>query len=71
MATKSSKLLSRKNIALKLNSMSPKKEVGRATSTSVQAGFGVPDPAARDTLDGDEPSVRIRIPKGPVTPELK
>ena len=66
-ATKSSKLLSRKKSALELNSMS-QAEVGRATSTSVQAGFGVPDPAARDTLDGDEPSVRIRLPKGPVTP---
>ena len=32
------------------------------------AGFGVPGPAARDTLDGDEPSVRIRIPTGPLTP---
>ena len=51
----------------KLNSMS-QAEVARATSTSVQAAFGVPDPAARDTLDGDEPSVRIRIPTGPVTP---
>ena len=66
-ATKSSKLLSRKKSALELDSMS-QAEVGRATSTSVQAGFGVPDPAARDTLDGDEPSVRVRIPKGPVTP---
>ena len=43
-------------------------EVERATSTRVHAGFGVPDPAARDTLDGDESSVRIRIPTGPVTP---
>ena len=66
-ATKSSKLLSRKKSALELNSKS-QAEVGRATSTCVQAGFGVPDPAARDTLDGDEPSVRIRISKGPVTP---
>ena len=43
-------------------------EVERATSTRVHAGFGVPDSAARDTLDGDEPSVRIRIPTGRVTP---
>ena len=65
-ATKPSKLLSRKKSALELNSMS-QAEVERATSTRVHAGFGVPDPAARDTLDGDESSVRIRIPTGPVT----
>ena len=47
--------------------MSPA-EVEQATSTRVHAGFGVPGPAARDTLDGDVPSVRIRIPTGPVTP---
>ena len=34
----------------------------------MHAGFGVPGPAARDTLDGDVPSVRIRIPTCPVTP---
>ena len=66
-ATKPSKLLSRKKSALELNSMS-QAEVERATSTRVHAGFGVPDPAARDTLDGDESSVRIRIPTSPVTP---
>ena len=43
-------------------------EVERATSTRVHAGFGVRSPAARDTLDGDVPSVRIRSPTGPVTP---
>ena len=37
----------------------------------MHAGSGVPDPAARDTLDGDEPSVRIRIPTGPVTPSAE
>ena len=46
-------------------------EVERATSTRGHAGFGVPDSAARDTLDGDEPSVRIRIPTGPVTPSAE
>ena len=46
--------------------MSPA-EVERATSTRVHAGFGVFGPAARDTFDGYEPSVRIRIPTGPVT----
>ena len=46
-------------------------EVERATSTRVHAGFGVPDSAARDTLDGDEPSVRIRIPTGLVTPSAE
>ena len=66
-AAKPSKLSSRKRRVLELNSMSQAK-VERATSTSVQAGYGVPAPAARDTLDGDEPSVRIRIPTGPVTP---
>ena len=42
--------------------------VERATSTRLHAGFGVLGPAARDTLDGDEPSVRIRILTGPMTP---
>ena len=65
-AAKSSKHLSRKKSALELNSMS-QAEVERATSTSVQAGFGVPGSVAKDTLDGDEPSVRIRIPTGLVT----
>ena len=62
-ATKLSKPSSRKRSVLELNSMS-QAEVERATSMRVHAGFGVPDPAARDTLDGDEPSVRIRIPTG-------
>ena len=53
--------LSRKRSTLELNSMSPA-EVERVTLTRVHAGFGVPGPAARDTLDGDVPSVRIRIP---------
>ena len=47
--------------------MSPA-EVEQVTLTRVHAGFGVPGPAARDTLDGEEPSVRIRIPTGLVTP---
>ena len=67
-ATKPSKLLSREKSALELNLMS-QAEVERATSTRVHAGFGIP--AARDTLDGDEPSVRIRIPTGPVTPSAE
>ena len=50
--------------------MSPA-EVERVTSTRVHAGFGVPDPAARDTLDGDEPSVRMRIHTGPVIPSAE
>ena len=66
-ATTSSKLSSRKRSVLELNSMS-QAEVERATSTSVQAGFGVPGPATRDTLDGEKPSVRIRIPTGLETP---
>ena len=49
-AAKPSKLSSRKRSALELNSMS-QAEVERATSTRVQAGFGVPGSAARDTLD--------------------
>ena len=65
-AAKSSKLLLRKKSAPELNPMS-QAEVERATSTRVHAGFGVPGPAARDTRDGDEPSVRIRILTGPVT----
>ena len=65
-AAKPSKLLSRKKRSLELNSMS-QAEVERATSTRVHAGFGIPGPAARDTLDEGEPSVRIRIPTGPVT----
>ena len=69
-AVKSSKPLSRKRSALELDSMS-QAEVERATSTRVHAGFGVPGPAARDTLDGDEPSVRIRIPTGPVIPSAE
>ena len=40
----------------------------RATSTRVHAGFGVPGPAARDTLDGEKRSVRLGIPMGPVIP---
>ena len=65
---KPSKLSSRKRSALEPNSMSPT-EVEQATSTRLHAGFGVPSPAARDTLDGDEePSVRISIPTGPLTP---
>ena len=61
-------VVERKRSALELNSMSPA-EVERAMSTRVHAGFGVPGLAARDTLDGDEePSVRIRIPTGPMTP---
>ena len=59
-ASKLSELLPRKRSALELNSTSPA-EVERATSTRVHAGFGVLDPAVRDTLDGDEPSVRVRI----------
>ena len=70
MATKPSKLLSRKESALELNSMS-QAEVERATSSRAHAGFGVLDPAARDTLDGDELSVRIRISSGPVTPSAE
>ena len=69
-AAKPSKLSSRKRSALELNLMSSA-EVERATSTRVQAGFGVPGPATRDTLDGDEPSVRIRVPTGPVTPSAE
>ena len=67
-ATKPSKLLSREKSALELNLMS-QAEVERATSTRVHAGFGIP--AARDTLDGDEPSVPIRIPTNPVTPSAE
>ena len=40
-----SKLLSRKNIALELNSMS-QAEVEQAASTRVHAGFGIPGPTA-------------------------
>ena len=65
-AARPSKPLSRKRSALELNSMSPA-EVNQVTLTRVHAGFGVPCPA-RDTVDGEEPSVRIRIPTGPVTP---
>ena len=50
----------------------PPAEVERATSTRVLAGFGVPDPAARDTLDEKKkPSVRIRIPTGRVIPSAE
>ena len=69
-ATKLSKLLSRKKNALELNLMS-QAEVEQVTLTRVHAGFGVPGPAARDTLDGEEPSMRIRIPTGPVTPSAE
>ena len=62
-ATKPSKLLSRKRSALELTSMS-QAEIERARSTRVHARFGVPDPAARDTLDGDGPSVRIQNSHG-------
>ena len=63
-ATKLSKLSSRKRSALELHSMSPA-GVERTTFTRVHVGFGVPDSAARGTLDGDESSVRTRIPTGP------
>ena len=66
-AAKPSKLLSRKRTALELNSISPA-EAEQVTLTRVHAGFGVSGPAARDTLDGEESSVCIRIPTGPVTP---
>ena len=69
-ATKLSKPSSKKRSVLELDSMS-QAEVERATSARVHAGFGVPDSAARDTLDGDEPPVRIRIPTGPVTPSAE
>ena len=69
-ATKLSKLSSRKKSVLELNSMS-QAEVERATSIRVHAGFGVPDSEERCTLDGVEPSVRIRIPTGPVTPSAE
>ena len=51
-ATKPSKLSSRKKSALELNSVS-RAEVEQVTLTRVHAGFGVPGPAARDSLDGD------------------
>ena len=70
MAAKPSELSPKKRSALELTSMS-QAEIKRATSTSVRAGFGVPDPAARDTLDGDEPSVSIRISAGLVTPSAE
>ena len=69
MATNSSKLLSRKKSALEHSSMS-QAEVERATSTSVQAGLEFLS-LRRDTLDGDEPSVRIRNLTGPVTPSAE
>ena len=55
MATKSSKLSSRKKSVLELNSMS-QAEVERSTSSRVHAGFGVSGPQTRDTLDGDDVS---------------
>ena len=69
-ATKPSKLSLRKRSALECTSMS-QAGVERARPTRVHAGFGVTDLAARDTLDGDEPSVRIRIPTGLVTPSAE
>ena len=69
-AARPSQLSSRKRSALELNSMS-KAGARRATLTRVHAGFGVPDLAAGDTLDGDEPSVRIRILTGPVIPSAE
>ena len=66
-AAKPSKRSSRKRSALEHTSMSPAR-VERATSSRVHAGFGVRGPAARDTLNGDVPPERIRIPTGPVTP---
>ena len=70
MATKPSELSSRKRSTLELNSMS-QAEVERATSTRVHAGFGIPGVAARDTLDGDEPSMRIRISTGLLIPSVE
>ena len=69
-ATKLSKPSSKKRSVLELDSMS-QAEVERATSTRMHAGFGVSDSAVRDTLDGGEPSVRIRIPTGLVTPSAE
>ena len=69
-AAEPSKLLSRKRSALELNPMS-QAEVERVTPTRVHTGFGVSGPAARDTLDGEKPSVRIRIPTGPVIPSAE
>ena len=43
-------------------------EFEQVTSTRVHAWFGVPSPSARDTLDGDVPSVSIRKNPGRVTP---
>ena len=66
-ASQPSKPSSRKRSALELNSMPPA-EVEPVTSSRMHAGFGVLDPAARDMLDGNEPSVRIRILTGLVSP---
>ena len=66
-AAKPLNLSSRKRSVLELNSMS-QAEVERPTSTRVHARFGVPNPAARDTLDGAELSVRVRILTGLVMP---
>ena len=68
-ATTPSKLLSREKYALELNLMSQAES--NEQRRQVHAGFGVPGPAARDTLDGDAPSMRIRIPTGPVTPSAE
>ena len=69
-AIKLSKPSSKKRSVLELDSVS-QAEVERAMSTRVHDGFGIPDSAARDTLDGDVPSVRIRIPTGLVTPSAE
>ena len=66
-AVKPSKLLSRKRNALELNSISLA-GAEQVTLTRVHAGFGVSGPATRDTLDGEEPSMCIRSPRGPMTP---
>ena len=65
-AAKPLKLLSRKKSAGTQFDVTSR---GRTSNVDKSAGWiGVPGPAAGRTMDGEKPSVPIRIPTGPVTP---
>ena len=66
-AARPSKLSSREANTLELNPMRAA-EVEQAALAREHAAFGTPGPAAGATLGGDgEPTVRIKVPTGPVT----
>ena len=71
-AARPSRSSSSEAIALKLNPVTAAAEVEQAALAREHAAFRTPGPAAEATLDANgEPAVRIKVPTGPVTPQLK